>query len=182
MSIGVITGSGTYSLPGFESELPRSVQTEFGPVDVTQGRFAGVDVLHVARHGQGHARLSSQVTHQANIVALRELGARAILAVTVCGALDPDLPLGSLVVFDDLHFPSNRLPDGSLCTLHVEPGRAGRGHWIFDRPFSQLAARGAARRALARPGSRRATAAATAMLTGRGSTRARRSGCSRRRA
>ena len=137
MSIGVITGSGTYSLPGFESELPRSVQTEFGPVDVTQGRFAGVDVIHVARHGQGHARLSSQVTHQANIVALRELGARAILAVTVCGALDPDLPLGSLVVFDDLHFPSNRLPDGSLCTLHVEPGRAGRGHWIFDRPFSQ---------------------------------------------
>ena len=137
MSIGVLTGSGTYSLPGFESEVPRCVQTEFGPADVTQGRVAGTEVLHIARHGQAHARLSSQVTHQANITALKELGADAILAVTVCGALDPELRLGSLIVFDDLYFLSNRLPDGSLCTLHVEPGRAGRGHWIFDTPFSQ---------------------------------------------
>jgi purine nucleoside phosphorylase len=55
----------------------------------------------------------------------------------VCGALDPALALGSLIVFDDLHFPVNRLPDGSLCTLHTEPGAPGRGHWIFDRPFSE---------------------------------------------
>jgi 5'-methylthioadenosine phosphorylase len=137
MPIGVITGSGTYSLPGFESDAAMTLSTEFGPAAVTQGRFAGVAVLHVARHGVGHVRLSSQVTHQANITALKELGAEAILAVTVCGALDPELPLGSLVVFDDLHFLSNRLPDGSLCTLHVEPGRPGRGHWIFDRPFSE---------------------------------------------
>src|SRR6185295_625261 len=40
-------------------------------------------------------------------------------------------------VFDDLHFLANRLPDGSLCTLHVEPGAPGRGHWIYDRPFSE---------------------------------------------
>jgi 5'-methylthioadenosine phosphorylase len=53
------------------------------------------------------------------------------------GQLDPDLELGTLIVFDDLHFPANRLPDGSLCTLHSEPGAPGRGHWIFDRPFSE---------------------------------------------
>jgi 5'-methylthioadenosine phosphorylase len=136
MALGVITGSGTYSLPDFESGETRSVETPFGPAEVTEGRFGGVDVLHVARHGAGHRRLSSQVTHQANIWALRDRGADAILAVTVCGSLDPALPLGSLIVFDDLHFLSNRLPDGSLCTLHTEPGRAGRGHWIFEGPFS----------------------------------------------
>jgi purine nucleoside phosphorylase len=136
MAIGVITGSGTYSLSGFEPQDALTVSTEFGSAAVSSGRLSGVDVLHIARHGQGHTRLSSQVTHQANITALKECGARAVLAVTVCGALDPDLPLGSLVVFDDLHFLSNRLPDGSLCTLHVQPGRPGRGHWIFDRPFS----------------------------------------------
>ncbi|MEH3052529.1 MAG: hypothetical protein PGN13_00780 [Patulibacter minatonensis] len=47
----------------------------------------------------------------------------AILAATVCGAVDPSVPLGSLVVFDDLHFLGNRLPDGSLCTLHTDRGR-----------------------------------------------------------
>jgi 5'-methylthioadenosine phosphorylase len=136
MRIGIVTGSGTYALPGFDGE-PHEVETRFGPSRVSAGSFAGADVLHVSRHGEGHARLSSAVTHQANISALQELGADAILAVTVCGAADPSIELGSLIVFDDLHFLANRLPDGSVCTLHTEPGRAGRGHWIFDGPFSE---------------------------------------------
>ena len=136
MRIGIITGSGTYSLPGFEDTGARSVDTPFGPARVTQGTFAGADVLHVARHGDGHAVLSSGVTHQANIWALRERGADAIIGVTVCGAVDRDVELGSLIVFDDLHFLANRLPDGSICTLHTEPRAPGRGHWNFDRPFA----------------------------------------------
>src|SRR4051795_630242 len=136
MRIGIITGSGTYALPDFEGAQPIEVRTAFGPATVTEGRFAGADVLHVSRHLPGHPRLSHQVTHQANISALRDGGAEAILAVTVCGAVDRALPLGSLVVFDDLHFLANRLPDGSICTLHTEPGRPGRGHWIYESPFS----------------------------------------------
>jgi 5'-methylthioadenosine phosphorylase len=137
MRIGIITGSGTYALPHLEAGAPREVATPFGSALVTEGRLAGAEVVHVARHGDGHLRLSSQVAHRANIAALRALGADAILAVTVCGALDPELALGSLIVFDDLHFLSNRLPDGSLCTLHTEPGAPGRGHWIFDLPFAE---------------------------------------------
>lgn len=136
MAIGIITGSGTYAMPGFEATAPEPVVTRFGTVPVTSGTLAGVDVLHVSRHREGHALLSSAVTHQANISALRDAGADAILAVTVCGAADPDLELGSLIVFDDLFFLQNRLPDGSICTLHTEPGEPGRGHWIFDGPFS----------------------------------------------
>src|SRR3954471_6022259 len=136
MLIGIITGSGTHALPAFEDARTVEVATEFGPASVTEGRFAGADALHVSRHQEGHRLVSHQVTHRANIAALRDLGADAILAVTVCGAVDPELPLGSLVVFDDLHFLANRLPDGSICTLHSEPGRPGRGHWIYESPFS----------------------------------------------
>jgi 5'-methylthioadenosine phosphorylase len=135
MRIGIVTGSGTYALSGFDGEA-QNVETRFGLARVSVARFAGAEVLHISRHGEGHARLSSSVTHQANISALRELGADAIVAVTVCGATDPSIQLGSLIVFDDLHFLANRLPDGSLCTLHTEPGRPGRGHWIFDGPFA----------------------------------------------
>jgi purine nucleoside phosphorylase len=135
MRIGIITGSGTYALPDLAGAQAVEVATEFGPATITEGRFAGVDVLHVSRHLAGHPRLSHQVTHQANIVALRDRGADAILAVTVCGAVDSTIGLGSLIVFDDLHFLVNRLADGSICTLHTEPGRAGRGHWIFEQPF-----------------------------------------------
>jgi purine nucleoside phosphorylase len=136
MRIGIITGSGTYALPDFEDARSQPVDTEFGTALVTDGRFAGADVLHVSRHGEGHSRLSNHVTHQANIAALRDRGADAILAVTVCGAVDPTVPLGTLVVFDDLHFLANRLGDGSICTLYTEPGRPGRGHWIYESPFS----------------------------------------------
>jgi purine nucleoside phosphorylase len=96
-----------------------------------------VEVLHVSRHGEGHARLSNHVPHRANVTALADLGAEAVIGVTVCGALDPALPLGSLIAFDDLHFLANRLADGSLCTLHDTPGEPRRGHWIFERPFSE---------------------------------------------
>jgi purine nucleoside phosphorylase len=136
MKLGILTGSGTYALDELEQAGVREIRTPFGGVVVTEGRLAGVDVVHVSRHGQGHVRLSSHVNHRANTVAMREAGVDGILAVTVCGAVDPALELGGLVVFDDLHFLANRLPDGSICSLYAE-GQPGRGHWIFERPFSQ---------------------------------------------
>jgi purine nucleoside phosphorylase len=138
MVVGIITGSGTHALPGFEAGEPISAQTPYGTVMLTKGRYGGVDALHVSRHGVGHARLSNHVTHRANIWALHELGATSVIACTACGAVDPTLELGSLVVFDDLHFASNRLPDGSLCTFFAEPGDPLRGHWILHGgPFSE---------------------------------------------
>lgn len=137
MPIAIITGSGTYSLPGFESAHPELVNTDWGDALVTQGVFAGTDVLHISRHGEGHRRLSNVVTHQANIDALAQLGASAVIAVTVCGAVDPDVELGSVACFDDLHFLANRLGDGELCTFYIEPGDRRRGHWIFEGPFSE---------------------------------------------
>jgi purine nucleoside phosphorylase len=138
MAIGVITGSGTYALPGFEHAEIEAVQTPFGPASISRGDFAGTELLHVSRHGPGHVRLSNHVNHRANVWALKERGATAAIGCTACGATDPSLPLGSLVVFDDLHFTVNRLPDGSLCTFFLEPADPRRGHWILDGgPFSQ---------------------------------------------
>jgi purine nucleoside phosphorylase len=136
MAIGIITGSGTYALPGFEGEGPAAVATPWGEAQVSRGTFAGTEVLHVSRHEPGHVRLSNVVTHRANVAALAAEGAQAVLAVTVCGAVDPTVQLGSLICFDDLHFLANRLGDGELCTLYPEPGDPRRGHWIFDDPFS----------------------------------------------
>jgi purine nucleoside phosphorylase len=136
MPIGIITGSGTYALPGFESAGPEPVTTAWGEAQVSRGTFAGVEVLHVSRHQEGHRRLSNVVTHRANIAALAQLGADGVIAVTVCGAVDPTVELGSLACFDDLHFLANRLGDGELCTFYPEPGDRRRGHWIFEGPFS----------------------------------------------
>jgi purine nucleoside phosphorylase len=135
--VGVLTGTGTYVFPGAAEAEPEIAVTRFGDVPVTTLELAGVEVLHVSRHEDGHRRLSNHVAHRANIQALRDLGAEALVAVTVCGAVDPGVPLGSLIVFDDLHFLANRLADGSLCTLYDEPGDPLRGHWIYENPFAQ---------------------------------------------
>jgi 5'-methylthioadenosine phosphorylase len=142
MPVAIITGSGTHALPGFGGAETIEQQTPFGTAAVSRGEFAGAELLHVSRHGAGHVRLSHQVQHRANIWALRELGATAVLGCTACGAVDPSLELGSLIVFDDLHFPSNRLPDGELCTVFVEPGDPLRGHWVLHGgPYSPQARR-----------------------------------------
>jgi purine nucleoside phosphorylase len=137
MKVGVLTGTGTYALEE-GGAAPEVVPTPYGDALVTRGEApGGVEVLHISRHEEGHRRVSHHVAHRANIAALKELGASCVVAVTVCGAVDPTVPLGSLIVFDDLHFLANRLADGSLCTFHDEPGAAGRGHWIFEGPFSE---------------------------------------------
>jgi 5'-methylthioadenosine phosphorylase len=103
---------------------------------VSFGRVAGVELAHVSRHGAGHTRLSNHVEHRANLSALRAAGVDCLFSFTVCGATRRELRLGSLVVFNDFYFPSNRLPDGALCTWYTGAGQSGRGHWIFDDPFS----------------------------------------------
>ena len=133
--IGIITGTGTYALPGFDGTV-HEVDTPWGAASVSVGSFAGREVVHLSRHGEGHIRLSSHINHRAHIYALRQQGSRAVLGTTACGATDPRVAPGTLIVFDDLHFPSNRLPDGSLCSLFDRPGEPGRGHWIYDRPYS----------------------------------------------
>jgi purine nucleoside phosphorylase len=155
--VGVITGSGTYALPDFEVSQAHDVETPFGAASVSEGAFGSQTVLHVSRHGEGHKRLSNHVNHRANVWALRELGADCVIGCTACGALDPDQPLGGLIVFDELHFLVNRLPDGSLCTLFGEAGDPRRGHWIIGPPFSAplrqaLVAAAAAAGAAARDG------------------------------
>ena len=135
MRLGIISGSGSDRWPGLVGS-PRSIATPYGTVDVTEGRIGDADVVHLSRHGPDHARTSTTVTHRANIAALLHAGVDAVIAVTICGSVDRALAPGTVVVFDDLHFPTNRLPDGSPCTWYDQPGDPQRGHWIFDRPFS----------------------------------------------
>ena len=135
IDVGVIAGSGIYAFPGEEAEELR-VETRFGAAEVTVTRVGGLRVGFVSRHRPGHRFLPHMIPHRANLAALKQLGTRAVIATTAVGAVDPALPLGQPVLFDDLYFPENRLPNGETCTSFTEPGAPDRGHLIPDQPFS----------------------------------------------
>ena len=137
MRVGLITGSGAYSWPALAHTNAETVGTRYGSVPTTRGSIGDNEVVHLSRHGAGHQRLSHQVLHHANLAALLDCRVDALISLTVCGSLDAGIAPGALLVFDDLYFPDNRLPDGTPCTWHHQPGKPGRGHWIFDRPFCE---------------------------------------------
>lgn len=135
-TVGLITGSGFYEIDAELAPVERRLETPHGEVSLQEAELAGHRLLAVARHGSGHELLSHLVRHRANIWALRELGAEAIVATSVVGVMDAALPLATPIVFDELYFPSNRLPDGSLATFFAAPGDPERGHLILSTPFS----------------------------------------------
>jgi 5'-methylthioadenosine phosphorylase len=134
IDIGIITGSGIYRLAG-DPDL-HLVDTRFGEAEVAVLRVGPWRVGAISRHGMDHHHLPHTVPHQANLTALRELGARAVLATTAVGVVDPDVPLGRPILFDDLFFPDNLLADGTACTIFTEPGDPERAHLIRDEPFA----------------------------------------------
>ena len=134
IDVGVIVGSGLYAFPGEIRE--ERVETEFGEAVVSVGRVGHWRVGAISRHGPGHRYLPHQIGYRANLKALAQLGARTVLATTVVGAVDPALVLGRPVLFNELFFPENRLPNGEICTIFTESGDPERGHLILSEPFS----------------------------------------------
>ena len=137
IDVGIITGSGLYDLPGASENL--LVETRFGVVEVAVMEIGGWRVGGISRHGAGHRNLPHTVAHRANLKALEEIGTRAVLATTAVGAVGAvvgSVALGQPLVFDDLYFPENRMPDGGPCTFFTEPGDAARGHLIQSEPFA----------------------------------------------
>jgi 5'-methylthioadenosine phosphorylase len=87
--IGIIGGSGLYSMPGFEAQEEVMVETPFGsPSDnFVVGKLAGHRVAFLARHGRGHRISPSELNFRANIYGLKTLGVERILSLSAVGSL-----------------------------------------------------------------------------------------------
>ena len=87
--IGIIGGSGLYSMPGFEAQEEATVETPFGtPSDnYVLGRLCGRRVAFLARHGRGHRLSPSELNFRANIYGMKSLGVERILSLSAVGSL-----------------------------------------------------------------------------------------------
>lgn len=130
--IGIIGGSGLYQIAGFRLRKRLAVTTPFGRPSgpLLIGTLAGVDVIFLARHGEGHLINPTEVNYRANIWALKKAGVKAIFSVSAVGSLRDEIKPGHMVVVDQFidrtkHRPSTFFEKGIVA------------HVGFARPMSE---------------------------------------------
>ena len=100
--IGIIGGSGLYTMPGLTNVHEEQISTPFGdPSDwLVLGDLEGRKVAFLARHGRGHRILPSDLNFRANIYAMKQLGVTSILSISAVGSLKQEHAPGTFVVPD----------------------------------------------------------------------------------
>jgi 5'-methylthioadenosine phosphorylase len=87
--IGIIGGSGLYSMPGLTDVREASLETPFGaPSDAyVLGTLAGRKVAFLSRHGRGHLLMPTELPYRANIHGFKQLGVERIVSLSAVGSL-----------------------------------------------------------------------------------------------
>jgi 5'-methylthioadenosine phosphorylase len=120
--IGIIGGSGLYSMPGFTNVYEVRVETPFGdPSEAfVLGELEGRKLAFLARHGRGHRILPSELNFRANIYAMKKLGVERILSVSAVGSLKEEHKPTDFVIPDQfIDRTFNRIP--TLVVLPLSP-------------------------------------------------------------
>ncbi len=87
--IGIIGGSGLYSMPGLSETRAFPLDTPFGQPSEAYvlGTLEGRRVAFLARHGHGHKIMPSELNFRANIYGFKQLGVERILSMSAVGSL-----------------------------------------------------------------------------------------------
>lgn len=98
--IAIIGGSGLTQLANLDVTHRKAVRTPYGEPSgaLTFGRIAGKEVLFLARHGYGHTIPPHEVNYRANLWALKEEHADAVISVASVGGIRPEIKPGTIVV------------------------------------------------------------------------------------
>ena len=100
--LGIIGGSGLYSMEGLEDSKWIKIDTPWGsPSDeILQAKLNGKEICFLPRHARGHKINPSNINFRANIDALKQLGVTDIISVSAVGSLKENLEPGKFVIVD----------------------------------------------------------------------------------
>src|SRR3989344_1848074 len=130
----IIGGSGLTRLEGLQIRQSLALDTPYGApsAEVQIGEYAGSEVLFLARHGHPHRFAPHRVNYRANLWALKQAGAEAILAVNAVGGINGAMGTGHFCVPHQLiDYTSGR--EHSYFADDLEPVT----HIDFTYPYSE---------------------------------------------
>jgi len=100
--IGIIGGSGLYSIEGINNPEEINISTPFGDTsgNYLKGSIDDIDVLFLPRHDKGHRILPSEINYRANLYGFKKLGAEIIISISAVGSMKEHIKPGDMVVVD----------------------------------------------------------------------------------
>lgn len=100
--IGIVGGSGLYSMPGLTDVQEHKQSTPFGdPSDsYFVGNLEGRSVAFLSRHGRGHRISPTELNFRANIYGFKQLGVERILSISAVGSLKEEHKPAEFVIPD----------------------------------------------------------------------------------
>ncbi|MDI6894937.1 MAG: S-methyl-5'-thioadenosine phosphorylase [Bacillota bacterium] len=128
--VAIIGGTGVYDPGLLEGREETTVTTPYGEARVSLGRFRGIEVGFLTRHGPHHSLPPHRVNYRANIRALRDLGFERVLATAAVGSLNPEMKPGEFVLVDQFVDFTRRRE-----STFFEGGEAGVVHVDFTEPY-----------------------------------------------
>jgi 5'-methylthioadenosine phosphorylase len=131
--LAIIGGSGLSQLANMEVTRRKVSRTPYGEPSgaLTLGRIAGCEVIFLARHGYGHTIAPHEVNYRANLWALKDAGADAVVSVASVGGISKEMAPGVLAV-------PHQVIDYTWGRLHTyfEGRGAAVNHIDFTEPYS----------------------------------------------
>jgi len=105
IDIGVIGGSGLYTMEGLTNLRSVSVSTPFGkPSDeYIVGTLFGRKIAFLPRHGRGHRIMPTDINYRANIFGMKKLGVQRIISVSAVGSMKEEINPGDIVIPDQFY-------------------------------------------------------------------------------
>jgi len=100
--LGIIGGSGFYSLPGLANQRWERVMGPWGAPsdDILFAEIDGLPIRFLPRHGRGHPVPPSDINFRANIDALKRSGVTDLVSISACGSLKEAFAPGHFVIVD----------------------------------------------------------------------------------
>ena len=98
--IGIIGGTGLYSLVEVEEEVNPLTQYGKPSSPISIGKIGGKEVAFLSRHGKDHTIAPHKVPYRANIQALADLGVERIISSNAVGSLRMEYKPGDFVFID----------------------------------------------------------------------------------
>jgi 5'-methylthioadenosine phosphorylase len=122
--LGIIGGSGIYDLPGLQGEREQHVESPWGEPSAAlrRGEIAGLPVVFLSRHDQGHRLSPSDINYRANIDVLKRAGVTDLVSLSACGSFKEELPPGTFVLIDQFVDRTHKRESsffGKGCVAHV---------------------------------------------------------------